>query len=770
MGKFILTFFICLCFVKEAFCADITSLYGTISLNAGEQKVDTTISQKSSQGYQQTNFASFGTFILNGNTNASYTLNADNNVTSFTMDGLQLNANAVLNLNNYHTWVFDYNSKGVLLQQNALLNVNMSYQGIISSGTDWGGASKIRFNANTPLTLMENSTANFTNMQMFIHAGNITLSQGSKLDIQSQITRIQGSLVNNGGSITITPQAAGNSKGFYNIGNDQNNTGTKVSTIQNNSGNMVINTDFYNGGQAFIDPTCGSSVLNVCDPGFGGGGNLIVNGGEVTINGKLVSMRGGDLVAGGDMINTKDSMIGIYGGVLNVTGGLTNDVGSTLIFGTRNGNMGVLNGNLDSKNGNVLIDVAGASEGTFKLINGTISGITQGQNLSIINGNNEFGTAIFNPATFELTINMNKQEINNFINSLDSNNKAILNAINKKYNNIFISKDSNELRNITHNILNGIYSEYISTPFSILDSIKLAQVLESKRQNINSIAGWYLSTNALGLGVIGSNIGIGGAGGINIGLHKIVTSHTLSFQLGYAFGSVKFEDSNTFNSSNNVAFSIIDNIIFGYNRKFELDVGLYYFRSFMNVNRELNGIDSNVNNIRSSANASLMQVVLDSSIGYKFNIANFSIKPFVGFSNVINFWGRFSETSSSNAILASMNTQSIYNLNVVTGLQNSYYLSNFISLLFSFGYDNLLCVSDKIAINVENNMLYFNMPYKHRIYFDFGANFSINDFMSAGANMFYKATFGGNGLDSSSANYSTFSNYFGVNASFSYRF
>ncbi|MWV61423.1 hypothetical protein DCO58_09630 [Helicobacter saguini] len=726
--SFVVFLLFCFLGIESLYTQDFqdSNMPSNITLNGGLRN-DTITSTKGNFAGTTIGYNRNPSLSISGAANSQYSLQVQDNTTTWYSGGLSVGSNVQVGILSIHTFSVEKNSINV--GDGGTLSVISSGNSINAQGSDYGGDSKIHFAANTSLNLNRGSSATFSNALFFIHNGSVTLLQDSKLSIESKVIRIQSTLTNNNGEVTLSGKV-------QNIGRNIRYGQNTASNFTNNGGSITINGDFYNGGQADTD-TSGNVAggFNTYDPGFGGGGNLTINGGSVTISGKLISMHGGDMFQNDtNVYNPINSSIIINGGTLRVNGGVTNAQGSSLTFGFLNGKMGELIGNLDSTNGNVVINMAGASDGSYTLINGTATGVIQGQNFSIINGNNEFSSTTFNTNTWQVTINTNKNAITNFTNTLDSNRSSILNALNSQYGNIFTMQDSVTLRNTTQNIMSGIYSNYIATPISVLDSIKTNMLNEALRQNLHSRAGWHIGVSALGLGLAGGSVGVGGIGGVNIGAHNIIQSHTLSFQLGYAFSSNEMQSttfnrtsqnsakSGNFNVSHNLALSAFDRIIFGYKRSFELDLGGYFLMSFMNARRQISGVDSASSDIYvTKTQGNFTQIALDSSLGYRFNFANASLKPYLGVTNAILMLGNFKENGDLKALSASVKTQGLYALNILTGLENRVHLrDNSIVLLFGIHYENQILSSNEFVMSVDSGTLRFNMPYKHRISLNYG--------------------------------------------------
>ncbi len=353
--------------VNIAYCTSYNNLPSSVTLSTNEQREDFTISRKGNGDAYS--FSAYGMRII-GASGATYELKADNGVTTFFSKGGFSLTQATFALTGYHTLVIE--SGGISVGANSNFSYISSTQNISAGGTEYGGNPKVRFNTGTSLTLGANARATFSDMSIFIHDGAILLSQGANLTIEAtKAIRFQESLTNNGGTITINGNA-------YNIGGKRGivpNDRTTIANFHSTNGNVVVNGDFYNGGQAdnAVDTTGSAGGFNVYDPAFGGGGNLSIYGGSMRINGKLISTRGGDGVWGGDIINAQNSSIGIYGGTLTTTGGVENRSGSTLTIGALGGTMGKIEGNV-SNTGAIIINAAGAGSGNHNFITGNLTG------------------------------------------------------------------------------------------------------------------------------------------------------------------------------------------------------------------------------------------------------------------------------------------------------------------------------------------------------------------------------------------------------------
>lgn len=736
-----------------------SNLPQNITLNGG-QRSDTITS---TPGNFQSSTIGYGrnpNFNVSGVANSQYQLQVQDTTTTFYAGNFSFTQGVQVWITNAHTLTFD-NNKVVRIAQNSQFNTIMSNTKINAQGSEYGGDSKMRFNLNSKLILESNAKADFQNMYFFIHDGDITLDNSASLTIEaSNAIRIQQSLNNNGGKIIFNGDT-------FNIGGQRGiipNDYTTTSNFTSTNGDVVINGDFYNGGKARVEECPPNIFLCVFDPAFSGGGNLNINGGSFVINGRLISQNEGDNI-------TRQSSVSVNGTELVVTNGFINN--GVLNLGVYNGTLGSIKGNIDSTNGIINVNISGVNDGIYTFFKGGVTGVEEGKNL-FINGISEFTSFSFDSNTWQVKINVKQEAIESFVSTLDSNRNSILEALKVKYGNIFTMQDSNSLRNITQNVMRGIYSNYIATPISVLDSIKANMQSEIGRiDNSNSV---FISP--LGLGLIGSSTGIGGLGGLNIGgafsIKNRVLSNVVVAQGSYAYGSsdLKALDSMSnisYNSNHNIALSVLDRISFGFLSDLELKINAYYLASFMNANREMSGIDntSDVYNARSRASFSVFG--LDSNIGYKFRVLNMIFEPYFGISNLSLALSDFSESGADKAVLVRGSKQGIYNLNVLAGLNSGVNFSSSISLLFGLHYEYQAFSSNEIVLSIEDSILRFKMPFAHRFGVNLSGNFTLPFNMSASVNAFYKAAFGGDGYNPN-LNFSSSTNYFGFSGTFSYRF
>ncbi len=605
--------------------------------------------------------------------------------------------------------------------------------------------------------LIGSAKLSLNNSSFTSNAATLQLSKvGNEFNATNSTINLQSTKVNNYGTITLINTTA-HFGAIINIGKESLVTGDApaVSIFVNQGGNVTINGNFTNGGL---------SVANLPNPrlcaqgGECGGGNLQnLNGGNITITGNLVSKGDGG----------KESSIGIQGGNITIQGNVENQAGSTISFSSYNGTLGKLEVGGDFANqdgGKIQIDVSGVKTGDYSFLSsgGTISGLEN--NVEILNATSDFiqldSSAL---SSGRINVALNQATLNAFTSSLDSNERSILGALESSQTSLFTQADSSTLKNILTHTKQGIETSYVSTPFVMIDSLKLTKQMDfyQKREEINF--------GAYGGGIAGANIGGGGYGGIYINTNFMRRIHKILVQLDYGYGAIHQARSNHTSQTQSHIFqaSLLDRITFG---KLEFDLGLYGSVGVFTSTRDIQGL-SNV--LSSRGSFGFYQVNLDSNVGYRFDFGRFTFKPFVGVNQFFNIQSGIKE-SGDVAISASPYAQ--YLLDMIVGVEgrillgiNSLYTKEILqstspipmknSYIFAkISYESMLFNSHKsIRLSVLDNPLAFDSSYFYKLQMIVGSVIPIKESMSVSVSGFYRASF---------AN----AHIFGVNASFGYVF
>ncbi|TQR30621.1 hypothetical protein DMB92_07330 [Campylobacter sp. MIT 99-7217] len=835
------------CFACGLHAASYTSnLPASVSITGTQS--DTITGEKSKPSYDVTTvgYGNVKGFSITGQAGGKYSLNFQDNTSTWYSGGITLGANLEATINGVHALAID--KGGMTINDGASLTVNSSGNTINTSGTDYGGASKVRFAGGLNLNLGANSRAVFSNISQtttsFIHQGTINVAQGANLTIQATLIRLQD-VNNNNGTITLTGTR------IQNIGNP---VGGKngIANFVNNNGNVIINGDFENGGQAINE----GGTFSPYDPGYGGGAVFTLNGGSVTINGKFIATHGGDAVSGGDLWGAQVSDININGGTLDIKGEITNKTGSTLnvtggnliarsnfintsggviniskgkvevagetrndsgssfniaggtiqtsnfvnnstlnFSADSNGNMGQIIGNLSNNgSGKVNIDLTNAKTGEIQLVTGSIQGLQDGVNLNVNTG--AFLDTKFDINSGKLTNKVDQGKIDKIEGELtDKNDKQVFSTLMQEYPGVF--KTEAEAKQAVQDIKTGVSTGHISTPLTTMDTMVSNAKLESSRQifssrnsglaDISKLKKVYLASlnddvlrqiisrqtnhsfnlNVVGMGIAGANKGF--LGGFNASMFSRVENHGISFGVGYAYGKTKQDSSyhETDNSSHNFSLSLYDKIYMPFDENMEFDLGAYWAGSFMDISRNLQNIG------KSSTKSKFFQLGAEGTLGYVFESGQFAIKPYLGLGHALHFFDQFSEQTGS--ISLSANSQNIYTLSALAGFENRFYLTDESAVMLTLGYENLMFESRKRAMRMGGNSnpqgrnMFFSMPYKHKASLALGTDYYFTEAMRIEVGGFYKYAFGTKGDDEVSKD-KLDTHYFGVNASFIYKF
>lgn len=778
--------------VNIAHCANYadSNLPSNVSLRTNEQRQDFTISKK---GNGEAYSFSANVVQIIGASGATYELKADNAVTTFfSKGGFTLNNQALVALTGYHTLAIERG--GISVGAESSLSYISSTQNISAGGTEYGGNPKVRFGTGTSLSLGANAKATFSDMSIFIHDGAVSLAKGANLKIEAtKAIRFQESLTNDSGTITLN----GNT---YNIGGKRGNVPNDRTTIANfksTNGNITINGDFYNGGQAdnAVDTTGGASGLNVFDPAFGGGGNLVIYGGSMTINGKLISTKGGDSVWGGEIINPQNSAVSIYGGTLSATGGVQNKVGSTLTIGVYNGTMGQIQGSVENR-GDFIIDALGANAGNYTLITGTLTGNAP----SLRNGNSDFTSATMSADFKSLNIVKNDAKIDKFKMSLNANESATLGAFGDEI--YAISGASETKLKATVNAINSaIFSAFYTTPLAMMDALgadlsatnttktpskrttrrvatnqsqqnRMRQTRQVRRIATNSAYPNDVSAGFVLKGIAG-NSAEGVLGGVKAGYGVDFANAHFALKLAYAYGSVNsatkgdIATHKTRTQSHN--FALRSNIEARFAGNFGFDLGVSGVAS---LNDSTRAVESSAMSLDSTLKSrqNFYQIAVDVALLYNFKVRNFTIAPYLGLNQGYVAMPDFAEKgafSSGGVFELRAEAHSAYFLDAFAGAKMDFDFGDYGAILGDLEYKILAYKTQRARIlrYANGNALRFVIPNAHKISVDLGYRKDFNRWY-----LRVDGNFGGlinaGKVSETNTNFYTY----GISAKFGYRF
>lgn len=766
------------CLSLASLCADTITSYAMpplITLAPNANKQDSTLAQKANG--EQTFFHARA-FSIQGASNATYTLSANDKTTHFQSAGISLKQ-AKVALMGYHTLAF---AEGSVLEvdSSSSLFVILSDKSIINpQASEYGGESKVRFGEHSKLLLAPNAQASFSQLRLFIHDGEVRIENGATLSIEAdKAIRFQHKLENNGGTLTLKGSV-------YNVGNTRGltpNDYTTTAQFVSREGTITLQGDFYNGGQTNkgVDSTGGGSGLNSFDPAFGGGGELILYGGSMTISGQLISQKGGDLTIDGDLRNPKDSSIGLYGSVLQAQG-VQNKSGSTIIFGAYNGTLGQIKGNV-TNTGAILVDSKGLSLGKHTFIQGTLT--NQGS-LSLTQATHDFLTITLVDSNTAITITHNDTALQDFYTSLGDDSQ-ILHALEQVFDqnhkgSIYTYGGRSELSQLINDTKDTLATDQ-ATPLAALESLQTAhlvgaplppQVLAKlntsqekvrlayntlaysrNRQNMPRSYAPYqnallatpsyayapqrrvaLDMRALGGGVFGK-YGAGGLAGLEAGASTQIYGHNLRLSGSFLCNTLGQNLTNTSTKSSTYAFglSLSDTIAWG---GLELDLGLLGSLGSFETQSSITmaGLDS-----RTSFLAH--RIMGEVALGYRFFMGSVFVKPYASVRQYL--FTQHSPRTTSGAITPQGYMD--YMINIGFGAQGGVAFSAFrgVGILTARAdYEpHLYNSKQESTISLNGSSVAITLPYNDRFTLGVNAQYQLTR-STMGLELFYTRAFGG---------------------------
>lgn len=791
-------------------------LPSTITLSPNAARQDTTIA---TAGNGEQTFYHAQSLSIYGAPNATYTLQAGDSTTHFELGRIQLHseaqgAEAKVALLGYHTLSFGGSggSSALVLGSGAVFKAILSDKPVISpQASEYGGESKVRFAKDSALILSSNAQAEFTQLRLFIHDGETTLQQGSKLIIEAdKAIRFQSALSNHGGEIALTGDV-------YNVGSTRGDTPNEYTTIADftsENGRITIAGDFYNGGhtQNAVD-TSGSVAggYNVFDVPFGGGGRLSLYGGSMSITGRLISQRGGDLMAGGEWRNPKDSSINLYGATLSVQGGIENKEGSTITIGSYGGKLGVINGDVVNS-GAIVIDLtgvsfAGASFGRHTFLNGTLSG-SGSVSLSAQSGAQEFISATLANGNTALELVRNDSAIETFHAKLSHEESRIIQGLDSvlseaQKGSIYGYGGSRELTQIAQDSQQSLQTENITTPLAALESIQAAhttttpitpQILAKVTRALPHYASAHyaratspypknysapvprgyapyastplgspsyaytnrfgLDVRAIGGGSFGAH-GAGGFGGAEIGGSMNASGHTLRAGFSFLSSTLAQNLPSSATKSTNQAFglSLSDTIAW---KGLELEIGLLGSLGLFNAQHSLTLAG---NPAESRAEFMAQRLMGELMLGYRFYAGAMFFKPYAGMRHYLFLQDSIAQ--SGELISTKLQGYKDYMLNFNVGMQAGFAFAPRASqmgiITARLDYEPHFYNTQKSALlELGSTSIPLTLPYGDKISASMQAQYQIAQ-NTLFAQIFYTRAFAG-------------LHALGVNAGFAYRF
>ena len=643
--------------------------------------------------------------ILNATLPTSVPSSAETTI-KFYVNSATINPNSNLILNNFNS---------ILLENTIRINnASLTFNADTTSTT-----SSFQIGTSASVTLTNNATLNVIS-NGFLNQNKVTVSN-STLVITGNDIRSYNEMTNNSGTITIN----GN---FYNVGQKQVglDSPSSVANLTNNGGTITITGSVLNGGQLY------SNIL--CQVGFCGGGNLIINGGSVKVSGQLISQQ----------MDGQASTIKIYGGTLEVGNTLYNKQGSTLIFGLLNGTMGVLKGSLNNQNGVVKVDIKGVSgAGTYKIITGSVTGLNDSEVVFFNNPNPTFLTATYSNGSVSITQTGGgsppspspdptpspdtPSKFDEYKNTLNANEKGILGSLSAKFGGDFpLLTNVANVEAAIDDTNKAIKDSVIASPKGMINAFKGDTLLapfgkgfETKRlaatelirfdngRRVKAIQAkpsrdFYLSPVGA---VLKANDTSGYVAGFTLGTNYKMQNFTNRVYLSYAYGAARQDLATQSTDTKAHLFQI------GTMSRYKLDI----LETDINANFLLG--DFKINNEWQEALLSSTSKFANYQLGFGLTAGarlgeRLSIKPFAGIQNYLEMQEGFIsvlgfESKSYNA----------YILDGILGVEGHYKFNEFASVYGKFSFESRLYNSHKhLFLRVGSNELeYENKGYDNAI-------------------------------------------------------
>lgn len=425
-----------------------------------------------------------------------------------------------------------------------------------------------------------------------------------------------------------------------------------------------------------------------------------------------------------------------------IDGSILNDAKSTFVFHSMDGKMSKV-GSMDNKaNGNVIIDVDGVSYTTHKLVNNG----DQDMNATIrySSGASEFITATMSSTNKQdLEVSLKKDTVEKFEEGFNGTKKDILNALDSRYN-IYSKGGSRFILKAVDNITNGISNNYIAAPLALIDTLKPSLIIGNDGVRVG----------LLGAGYFGSDIGIGGLGGISINYNLASNNNVFQAQIGYGYGSIKNNSdiSNNSINANLVMLSLMNQT--SLNNNLDIYTGLHSSVGFFNAMQYID-----FNNVsyskRADSSFNLYSINLDFNLGYRFKFGNYLIKPFLGLNQEVDIQSSFSE---NGGLAINANGHTNYTPYALLGIENRYELLSKSIIFARVNYERMLSdVLNKVIVYSDKEKITLTSPYENKLGIEVGGDIMVNNNIFIGINGFYKTNV-----------YAI--HYLGGNASFKYVF
>lgn len=597
---------------------------------------------------------------------------------------------------------------------------------------DLGGLQNFTYSGDGNLTITTQLPTGKTNKDIILELATFTTDGKGQLELK-EFHGVSVSSLNfqNGSSVTVNlKDQIGNStygnQGVFVIRDNFYNRQSQLiqSTLKINNGNMIIGkTSFLISEHSTLEVSGNSGNNN----GNGMQSGKLSNQGHITNYGTIVakSIKNGETVTvgvGPPPGITNQDVSGVIDNYGVIKGDIDNAAKGTINIHAFNGSLGKIDGQLDNK-GTINIFIVGAKYGEHTIANANSTDVNKA-NIIYQNSSNDFIEAKMN-GNDKINIIKKETKIVTFRQSLSSQGISLLDALDSHYN-IYTYGGSDFIKNVINDTQKGVYSTYVSAPFTMLESMK---------PNFNPYSK-NLDLQLIGNAFFGQNIGIGGLGGLNGAYTQNTNNHTLQYQLGYGYGFIVQNRTNYDADIKGHLMSLgaIDRISLG--EKLELDFSLYSLVGIFNSLQNLKIASTNQSSSVSKTNFNMLHFGLDSLAGYKIQSRGFTLKPFAGLNQLFSMRNKALEDGGLGAKIPSTNA---YMLHLALGSETQYKFANQYLMYSRFGYEYRIFNTQQnlnVGLNGVNLLLY--TPFIHSLSFNIGGEIPIGKNSILNISGFYK--------------------------------
>lgn len=493
--------------------------------------------------------------------------------------------------------------------------------------------------------------------------------------------------------------------------------GQSASRIDNGSGLQVQNGDILIGKtKLYIGHF--SSLEAIKRQGTNSAGNsvqnpTIKNQAHITNYGRIVAdtLKNGEsiTVTGGTPppgISNQDvsGVIDNYG-VMDIKN-VDNQAKGIINLRSLDGYLGYVTGMLDNSSGKLNIYVAGARYGEH-IIAGTGSTDIDKANIIYGDGASDFITAQIATNGAKITISKKQDRISAFRQGFNGSQRSMLDVLDSRFN-IYTYGGGDFVKKVVNESQKGVYSSYLSAPFVMLEGMKPKYTPYSTGLDLKLIAN----------GFFGSDVGVGGLGGLNTSYGARINNHNIQYQLGYGYGLIN-------NAQKNYDANIGGHIIslgardgFTLGDRLEVDASTYALMGLFNSMQTIKIASSNLTSPTSKTNFSIFNFGADASVGYRRNFGIFSLKPFVGLNQALSIRGKLAEKGGFNSAVPMTASYMAY---LSAGLENKLMLANERFVYTKIGYEYMVInTQNNFAINMDGTNVFFKTPFTNKFMLDLG--------------------------------------------------